>query len=104
MFVGKGTPFEDPRGHPRKDLTDGTSQTFLIVEAGEPVPWTRPDELPYAPDRPVPLLGGISRDGFRVAMGDGSVRNFKEGTPEATIRAFITRNGKEPDEVYAADP
>src|SRR2546430_1113440 len=31
------------------EFTDGTSNTLLIVEAGEAVPWTKPDELPYNP-------------------------------------------------------
>src|SRR4051812_38282459 len=77
VFVGKGTAFEDVKAHPLKALTAGPSRPFLVVEAGEPVPWTKPDELPYAPDLPVPPLGGISKEGFRVALGDGSVMNFK---------------------------
>ena len=27
------------------DFPDGTSNTFLVVEAGEPVPWTKPEDL-----------------------------------------------------------
>jgi hypothetical protein len=94
VFVGKGTAFEDPQGHPFKDFTDGTSETILIAEAHEAVPWTKPDELPYAADKPLPRLGGIARDGSaRTAMADGSVHIVPPTVSEASLRAAITRNG-----------
>ena len=44
VFTGPETPFQGPLG-PRmpSSFQDGTSNTFLVVEAGEPVPWTKPD-------------------------------------------------------------
>ena len=45
----------------------------MVVEADEAVPWTKPDELPYAPDKPLPALGGGPRGNFLVLMADGSV-------------------------------
>jgi hypothetical protein len=96
VFVGKGTAFEGPKGlHLGEDFPDGTSNTILIVEAGSAVPWTMPEELPYAADRPLPALGGMFRDTFRVAFADGSIINIRKTTSEATIRAAITRNGGE---------
>jgi hypothetical protein len=94
VFVGKGTAFEDFRGHPFSDFTDGTSNTILIAEAHEAVPWTKPDELPYGPDQPLPRLGGIARNGSaRVALTDGSVIQILPTVSEASLRAAITRNG-----------
>jgi hypothetical protein len=96
VFVGKGTAFEGPRGQSFRDFPDGTSNTILIAEAGEAVPWTKPEELPYAPDQPLPRMGGIARDGFfRIATGDGSVRDIGDTVSEPTLRAAITRNGGE---------
>ncbi len=56
VFIGQGTPFEGGRGPRLADITDGLDQTILVVEADESVPWTKPDELPYAPDKPLPAL------------------------------------------------
>jgi hypothetical protein len=92
VIRGPGTPFERP-GLKLKDLKTGTSNTFLIVEAAEPVVWTKPDELDYHPDEPLPRFGGIMRDGsFRVAFADGQVHQ-KDMADEDAILAGIT--GKE---------
>src|SRR4051812_45799756 len=83
VFVGKGTAFEGPTGlHLPGDCPDGSSDTLLIVEAGGAVTWTKPEDLPYAADRPLPKLGGLFKDGFRVALADGSVRSVNKGTSE----------------------
>lgn len=96
VFVGKGTAFEGPEGlRIDSEFPDGTGDTFLVVEAGAAVPWTKPEELPYAADQPVPQLGGLFKGSFRAALVDGSVRSLKLNTSEATIRAAITRNGKD---------
>jgi hypothetical protein len=96
VFTGKHTAFESLEGEPLEDFTDGTGNTFLIVEAGEAVPWTKPADLAYSPDHPLPKFGGILRDGpFRAALADGSVRNVGPEVREATLRAAITRNGKD---------
>src|SRR5205823_3792100 len=94
VFVGKGTAFEGPDGlRLRDDFPDGTSQTLLIVEAGKPVPWTKPQDLSYEPDGPLPNLDGLFTDGFRACLVDCSRRFVRVGINEATLRAVITRNG-----------
>jgi hypothetical protein len=76
---------------------DGTSNTLMIVEAGEAVPWTKPEELIYLPDKPVPKLGGLFRDGFHACYADGSVQHISKEIfkDEPVLRALITRNGGE---------
>jgi hypothetical protein len=98
IFVGGGAPWERGPKQPSipRTFTDGMSNTILVAEAGEPVIWTRPDDLPYDPDKPLPKLGNVwNRAGFMVAMADGSVRTIAPTVSEKTIRAAITAAGGE---------
>src|SRR5262249_12447735 len=64
------------------DVPDGSSNTILIIEAGTPVPWTKPADLPYTSNKPLPKLGGPFPDVIHAAFADGAVlalkRNFDE--------------------------
>jgi hypothetical protein len=96
----KGTerPFlkEGERGPRLTDITDGTSNTLMIVEAGEAVPWYKPDVLAYDGKLPLPQLGDPNTERFLAALGDGSVRSFRSRVlGEKTIRGLITINGGE---------
>jgi hypothetical protein len=93
VFVGQGAAFEGRQGlRLADDFSDGTSSTLLLIEAGEPVPWTKPADLPFDHGGPLPDLRLLFRDGFRVALADGHMRWVPLGTSEATLRAAITRN------------
>ncbi len=96
VFVGAETAFAGRQGlRLPADFPDGVGNTFLVVEAGEAIPWTKPADLIFASDRPLPRLGGISKDRFRVALADSTLRTLPQETREETIRAAITRNGGE---------
>jgi hypothetical protein len=99
MFVGKGTVGEGNPDQKGRGLTlgqismaDGTPNTLLVAEAAETVPWTKPEDLPYAADRPLPRLGGHFRNGFLGLFADGTVRTVGNDNPEQTIRNLITYN------------
>jgi prepilin-type processing-associated H-X9-DG protein len=77
------------------DFTDGTSNTLMVVEAAKPVPWSKPEDLAYDPNRPLPKLGGHTPGGFNAAFCDGSVRFLTDKIKESVLRALITRNGGE---------
>lgn len=70
--------FQGPRGlKPRPSfgqITDGSSNTFMVAEAGEPVIWTKPDDMKFDPEKDLPKLGGNFNGDFIVAFCDGSVR------------------------------
>jgi hypothetical protein len=104
VFVGKGTPFESEGLTLEKiDAADGCANTILVIEAGESVPWTKPEDLPYAADHPLPPRGDFYRDEYYVnprgrflaLFADGSCRCFFQDTPEHLLRPLVTWNGGE---------
>jgi Protein of unknown function (DUF1559) len=101
VFVGPGTSFEMRPGQGRSkglrfaEITDGTANTLMVAEAAEPVIWTKPDDLPYDAQKPLPKLGGLYGNSFSVVFCDGSVRTLPADLPEVVLRALITRNGGE---------
>lgn len=106
-FVGPGTAFERG-GLTWDDFPDGRSGTILVVEAAEPVLWSKPEDLVYDPDKPLPTLAGSftkpvhflcyeihRRPGFNACFADGSNRFISSKTDKEIIRGLITRNGGE---------
>ena len=84
------------RGPKFAEVTDGLSNTLMIVEAEEAVPWYKPDIFAYDGKLPLPKLGAKDADSFLAALGDGSVRAFKPSKlGEKMLRALITINGGE---------
>lgn len=77
-------------------ITDGMSNTIAIVEAGEAVPWTKPEsDIPYESEKPLPALGGDVDGAFHALMWDGSVLNVKRNFDVPTFKSAITPSGGE---------
>jgi hypothetical protein len=94
-FTGKGTIFEGTKGIKIQDITDGTSNTIMFVESAKGVPWTKPEDLPFDPKKPLPKLAGEAPGTFQAAFCDGSVRSMMQNMKEDLLKALITRNGGE---------
>lgn len=95
VLVGPGTAFEERRRlRLADDFPDGTRKTLLFVEAGKPVPWTKPEALPYDPTQPL-HLEGLFREGFRACTVDGGYRFIRYDADQESVHAMITRNGGE---------
>ncbi len=93
VFVGPHAAFEKhefmrfPVSFP-----DGLSNTLLIVEAANPVPWTKPEDLHFAPDEPIPELGGPFPGLFHAAFADGTVCAIAKKIDPGTLRNAIMRD------------
>jgi len=85
----------DSKGPKIQAIADGTSNTLLVVEAGESVVWSKPDDLVYDGVLPIPKLGGPNGS-FSMAFADGSSRTLRRAQlPDATLRGMITMQGGE---------
>src|SRR5262249_32402955 len=79
-------------GIPLTRIPDGMSNTFMVVEANKPVPWTKPEDIPFDPARPLPPLGGRFPKSFHVVFADGAVRAVQTSTPEGTLKLYIQKD------------
>lgn len=107
VFVGKGTPFEPGRPVTFKDIenADGLNNTILVVSTGPPVPWTKPEDIPFAEDQPLAVTGALVHlrgegrtDYICVATADGGSRQLPPPVnpkAEKELRGRITWSGGE---------
>ena len=89
------TAFEPRRGPDFTEFWDGTSNTILVMETDTLVPWTKPEDLKWTQDGPLPRLANSHAGGAPVLLADGSVRFLKITLEPATLRILLTRNGGE---------
>ncbi len=81
-----------------RDITDGTSNTIMVIDTGDDhaVVWTKPEDWEVDPE---PKTEGIFKShldrGTNVVMADGSVRFLRETIAPATLRLLLTRAGGE---------
>src|SRR5207248_2454209 len=92
---GPGAMFDPAAKVTFPGVTDGTSGTLMLVEAGPPVPWTKPADIPFDPDRDPPELAGPFTDAVHVAVADASTFRMNPKLAPDRLRAFITRAGGE---------
>jgi RNA polymerase sigma factor (sigma-70 family) len=94
--VGTGAAFEWRRRlRMPDDFPDGLSNTLFVAEAATPVPWTRPEDLPYVADQALPRFGGLFGGDFNALFGNGSTHFISKKADEQALRAVITRSGGE---------
>jgi prepilin-type processing-associated H-X9-DG protein len=97
-IVGSGTLLEGDKPVSMRDVTDGTSNTLMVVEVcNSGVPWMSPTDLSLDAMQ-MKVNGGPTEirsqhpGGANVALADGSVRFIANSIPPETLRALATRN------------
>jgi len=94
-FGSVNTPFEPARGTDIREMIDGTSNTILVFETDAPVPWTAPEDLTWAPGRPLPKVASPHTGGAHVLFADGSTRFLKPTIAPNILVGLLTINGGE---------
>jgi len=97
-FDGPGAAFKSGGGiRIPASFPDGLSNSIAVVEAGEPVTWTKPDDLLFDPKAAaLPKLGGVFDGEFFVGLCDGSVRvALTRRIDDRHFRLMVTANDGE---------
>jgi hypothetical protein len=92
---GKDTAFPGAKGIKLTEITDGTSNTIMIVEASDKkaVPWAKPDDYEFNEKKPGEGLRGFWGDFFLAALCDGSVRMIQTLDPNVLKALFQINDG-----------
>jgi hypothetical protein len=93
VLTGPKTMFSGKEGMKIFEITGGTSNTIMLVEAKRDIPWTKPEDIDYDPAKPLPQLGGHFPGGFIAGFADGSVRWIAAQTPADAVRALLDPTG-----------
>ena len=94
----------DGQGIKFSSITDGSSNTILVLEAdvSEAVPWTKPADYVFDPENPMRGLGEhYPGNGFGVVVCVGSTLTLNANPEmEETIKAAMTKDGGEIVQLY----
>jgi hypothetical protein len=74
------------------EVTDGLSNTLGVIEAGPPVPWSKPVDIVYDPSQPLPPLTGPFANVRNAGALDGVVHALRPNLDETTLRRLIEPN------------
>jgi len=90
---GPGAVFNPGEKLHMRNVTDGTSQTVLVINAGpdKAVPWTKPQDLTYQPDAIIKSLGDVN-DPFMVMFADGAIYPVRKTVDERMLLRMFQRN------------
>lgn len=106
--VGPSTVMGGKGGSVIRGITDGTSNTLMIVEAcGSEIVWSGPRDITVAPesisvnaaaaeiDHSNSLLSSYHQGGAQALLCDGSARFIGENIDAAVLSALLTKDGGE---------
>ena len=108
MPTGSRTVGASSTGTAFKDITDGTSNTLLVVEAcGSQIVWTEPRDVDAAsqptginlngakPGQSAGWISGYHTNGAHALIADGAVRFLSAKTDPAVLKKLATVDGGE---------
>jgi hypothetical protein len=89
MFTGPGTLLDPKKRFTIANVTDGLSNTGMVFEAGDPVTWTKPDDILFDAKNQLPRLGGPFDGECHVVLCDGAVKLLKKDPDEKELKKLI---------------
>lgn len=102
VITGPGTMFDADKSISQRSITDGTSNTLLVVESAQAgINWMEPRDLDagkmtFTINGPGGEISSNHPGGANAAMVDGSVRFISGSVSSQTLRGLSTPAGHEP--------
>lgn len=95
--LGEGFAFSGDEPTEFRDVTDGLSNTILVLQTStsEAVTWTKPEDLQVDLSEFADQLGGEGEPTFVVALMDGRILTLDDAIDAKKLRAALTRAGGE---------
>ena len=104
VFVGEKTLFEPGQRLGLQKIPAGANRTILAIEAGDPVPWTKPDDIPFDSKKPLPKLVAPYKRDFNVLFADARVYSIPKNFSEKKLLSGIDVNkGIDPKDLADSD-
>jgi len=96
--VGDGALYASMKDEPTlHDITDGVSHTLMLIEVDDAhaVVWTKPEDRAFDPKNVKEFFSACGEWGFPIAPCDGSGQILDRETDPKTLKALVTRAGKD---------
>lgn len=98
-FSGDKSALGD-NGVPLSDILDGPSSTLLLVETKHSIPWTKPEDFPFADYEDAKQAIPFDNQGLHYLTVDGNVYTMFKPIDWHRLGRLITRNGGETVKMY----
>lgn len=96
-LTGPGTVFAKENEQATfRDITDGSSNTIMFLSGESNVPWTKPQDIEYDPEKNISMESLPFKDGFQASLFDGSVQFYPKDLDPKTLHLLIQANDGNP--------
>lgn len=78
-----------------REILGRTANAIAVVEAKTDIPWTKPDDIEFDPEKELPKIEGWHRgddgsSGFIAGVIDGTIRFISENTNKDDLKMLLT--------------